>query len=142
MIIGIPTALLYYELAHRAFCVVPGSIRFALRSAGSGAYCCAFGAAFWHHWSRLGGTLNGILQGTRVVKAFHGETAWSGRFDRRITELARTGNIAESAWSSFFPIVLFTMSISTFVVWGIGGHSVLNGQMTIGQFDRIYRAIS
>jgi ATP-binding cassette subfamily B protein len=88
---------------------------------------------FWHNWSRLGGTLNGILQGTRVVKAFHGEKREVGRFDRRITELARTGYVAESAWSSFFPIVMFTMSFSTFVVWWVGGNSVLGNTMSIGE---------
>lgn len=89
-------------------------------------------ARFWHHWSRLGGTLNGILQGTRVVKAFHGEHREVGRFGRRISELARTGYAAEASWANFFPIVVFTMGFSSFVVWWVGGRAVLGGQMTVG----------
>jgi len=87
----------------------------------------------WHQWSRLSGTLNGILQGTRVVKAFHGETREVNRFNRRITDLANTNYIAESSWATFFPMVTFTMSTGVVLVWFIGGHSVMAGAMTLGQ---------
>lgn len=87
----------------------------------------------WHNWSRLSGALNGILQGIRVVKAFHGEDREIGRFERRITSLARTGYEAEASWSSFFPLVMFVMSGTSIVVWWIGGRGVLDGTMTLGE---------
>ena len=87
----------------------------------------------WHNWSRLGGALNGVLQGTRVVKAFHGEEREVVRFERRITTLAKTGYEAESSWSNFFPAIMFVMGLSTIVVWWIGGDAVLKGSMTLGQ---------
>lgn len=87
----------------------------------------------WHQWSRLGGTLNGILQGTRVVKAFHGETREVNRFNRRITDLARTGYIAESSWATFFPLVQLTMAMGVVLVWYTGGLAVIRNVMTIGQ---------
>lgn len=87
----------------------------------------------WHNWSRLGGALNGVLQGTRVVKAFHGEDREVVRFERRITSLARTGYEAEASWSNFFPAIMFVMGLSTIVVWWIGGDAVLGGSMTLGQ---------
>jgi ATP-binding cassette subfamily B protein len=87
----------------------------------------------WHQWSRLGGTLNGILQGTRVVKAFHGETREVARFNRRITDLADTGYVAESSWATFFPMVQFTMAMGVVLVWYTGGLGVMNGVMSIGQ---------
>jgi len=132
MLIGIPTALLImnWHIAICALVPVPFvlvAVRWFRRK------MMRVWSRFWHHWSRLGGTLNGILQGTRVVKAFHGEKREVNRFERRITDLARTGYVAESAWSTFFPVVVFTMSISTFVVWWIGGRSVLAGEMTLGQ---------
>ena len=132
MLIGIPTALLImnWHIAIWALVPVPFvllAVRWFRRK------MMRVWSRFWHNWSRLGGTLNGILQGTRVVKAFHGEKREVGRFDRRITELARTGYVAESAWSSFFPIVMFTMSFSTFVVWWVGGNSVLGNTMSIGE---------
>ncbi|MDR3691330.1 MAG: ABC transporter ATP-binding protein [Fimbriimonas sp.] len=132
MLIGIPTALflMNWHIAIWALIPVPFvmlAVRWFRRK------MMRVWSRFWHNWSRLGGTLNGILQGTRVVKAFHGEKREVNRFERRITDLARTGYVAESAWSTFFPVVMFTMSISTFVVWWVGGNGVLAGHMTIGQ---------
>jgi ATP-binding cassette subfamily B protein len=87
----------------------------------------------WHQWSRLGGTLNGILQGTRVVKAFHGETREVNRFNRRITDLADSNYSAEAGWATFFPMVQLTMAMGTVLVWYVGGRSVLSNLMTLGQ---------
>jgi ATP-binding cassette, subfamily B, bacterial len=87
----------------------------------------------WHNWSRLSGALNGILQGTRVVKAFHGEEREVDRFGRRISSLARTGYQAEASWATFFPIVMFAMGLTTVFVWWIGGIGVLNQVMTLGE---------
>ncbi|WP_025229680.1 ABC transporter ATP-binding protein [Fimbriimonas ginsengisoli] len=86
-----------------------------------------------HQWSRMSGTLNGILQGTRVVKAFHGENREVARFNRRIADLANSGYDAEASWATFFPFVTFTMALSTIVVWYVGGRGVLSGVMTIGE---------
>jgi ATP-binding cassette subfamily B protein len=87
----------------------------------------------WHNWSRLGGALNGVLQGTRVVKAFNGETREVGKFERRITNLAKTGYDAERSWSDFFPGIIFVMALSAIVVWWFGGQTVLDGKMSLGE---------
>jgi ATP-binding cassette subfamily B protein len=87
---------------------------------------------FWHANSRLNSALSGVLQGTKVVKAFHGETREEQRLGRRVTDLADAGYTAERNWSTFFPMVVFTMSISVFIVWWVGGRAVLEGKMTIG----------
>ena len=86
-----------------------------------------------HQWSRMSGALSGILQGQRVVKAFYGEDREVGRFNRRISDLARTGYDAEASWSTFFPIVTFAMAMSTVTVWYVGGLGVLGSVMTLGQ---------
>jgi len=88
---------------------------------------------FWHANSRLNSALSGVLQGTKVVKAFHGETREEKRLGRRVTDLADAGYTAERNWSTFFPMVVFTMSISVFIVWWVGGRAVLEGKMTIGE---------
>lgn len=88
---------------------------------------------FWHNWSRLGGTLNGVLQGTRVVKAFHGEGREVSRFDRRIKDLSRTGYVAESSWATFFPAVQFTMALTVVITWWVGGSAVIHGTMSLGE---------
>lgn len=87
----------------------------------------------WHQWSRFGGALNGVLQGTRVVKAFHGERREVGRFGKRIRDLAESNYLAESNWSTFFPVVTFTVAACGFIVWWVGGQSVLARTMTLGQ---------
>ncbi len=86
----------------------------------------------WHQWSRMSGALNGVLQGTRVVKAFHGENREVSRFNRRISELSATNFHAENSWATFFPFILFTMALSTIVVWWVGGKAVLGKTMTLG----------
>lgn len=88
---------------------------------------------FWHQWSRTGATLNGILQGTRVVKAFFGEDREVKRFNRRITDLAESGYIAETSWATFFPFVMFAMFLGVITVWAVGGNAVLAGTLTVGQ---------
>ena len=90
-------------------------------------------ARYWHAASRLSSTLNGVLQGTRVVKAFRGEVREEHRFGRRVHDLASNAYTAESSWATFFPMVTFTMSFSVFTVWFVGGWAVLRGQMTLGQ---------
>lgn len=87
---------------------------------------------YWHSSSRLSSTLNGVLQGTRVVKAFHGERREEKRFGRRVQELADAGYTAERNWSTFFPLVTFTMSFSVLIVWWVGGRGVLHNQMSVG----------
>ncbi len=86
-----------------------------------------------HQRSRLSGALSGILQGERVVKAFHGETREVARFNRRVTELAGTSYVAESSWVSFFPLLILGMGLGGSVVWYSGGLGVLRGVMTVGQ---------
>ena len=88
---------------------------------------------FWHSWSRLTSTLSGVLQGTRVVKAFYGESREERKFERRVRDLAQAGYTAEVGWSNLFPAVVFTMSISGFLVWWVGGQAVLNGRLTLGE---------
>lgn len=88
---------------------------------------------FWHSSSRLSGALNGVLQGTRVVKAFHGESREIKRFDRRVSDLANLGYQAEGNWATFFPMITFTMATSGFAIWFVGGRGVLDHKMTIGE---------
>jgi len=87
----------------------------------------------WHQWSRFGGALNGVLQGTRVVKAFHGEQREVNRFGRRIRELAETNYLAESNWATFFPGITFAVAFCGFIVWWVGGQAVLGDTMTLGE---------
>jgi ATP-binding cassette subfamily B protein len=89
---------------------------------------------FWHAWSRVSGALNGVLSGVRVVKAFHGEDREVSRFSRRIQGLADLGYQAETAWSVFFPMILFLASVGTVLTYYVAGQRVIGGSMSTGEF--------
>lgn len=97
---------------------------------------------YWHSWSRMSSALNGVLQGTRVVKTFQGERREEAKFERRIRDLAHSAYVAELGWSNFFPLVMFVMSLSGFVIWWVGGNSVLGGKMTIGELTAFIGYVS
>ncbi len=132
LLIGIPVAMLLtnWRIAIWALLPVPlvlfGVYKFRRRM-------MRVWSRYHHANARLSGALNGVLQGTKVVKAFHGEEREKARFGRRIGDLSGIGYIAESSWSTFFPMVVFTMGISVFVVWTVGGRGVLDKAMTLGQ---------
>lgn len=132
LLIGIPIAMLIvnWEIAIFALLPIPVvmiTMHFFRRK------MMRVWSRFWHSWSRLSSSLNGTLQGTRVVKAFHGETREETKFEKRVRDLAHTGYVAELGWSNVFPFVMFTMSLSAFIVWWVGGNAVLGGAMTLGQ---------
>jgi ATP-binding cassette subfamily B protein len=132
LMIGIPVAILLINWKVGLFALLPiPLVLIAVR--WSRKRMMLVWSRYWHQNSRLSGTLNGILQGTRVVKAFHGEQREVDRFNRRINDLARSGYAAESNWATFFPLVTFTMALSTIVVWYVGGLGVLNKVMTLGE---------
>lgn len=131
-IVGIPVALLLmnFEIGLYALAPIP-FILLAVRWFRKKMH--RVWSRVWHQWSRMSGTLNGILQGERVVKAFRGEGREVDRFNRRIADLSRTGYEAESAWSSFFPVVLLTMALSGVVVLAVGGVAVYDKRMSLGE---------
>ncbi len=132
LMIGIPTALLIINWRVGIWVLVP--IPFVLLSVRwFRRRMLRVWNRHWHNWSRLGGALNGVLQGTRVVKAFRGETREVSKFDRRITNLSKTGYDAESSWSNFFPVIQFVMALATIVVWWVGGQGVIGGKMSLGE---------
>jgi ATP-binding cassette subfamily B protein len=88
---------------------------------------------YWHNFSRLSSSLNGVLQGTRVVKAFHGEQREEKRFERRVKGLAGGQYDAEYSWANFFPAVQFTLGLSAFIVWWVGGRDVQTGNLKLGE---------
>jgi ATP-binding cassette, subfamily B, bacterial len=136
LLIGIPTAMLLVNWQVAIWTLVPvplvlfGVYKFRRRM-------MKVWSRYHHSNARLSGALSGVLQGTRVVKAFHGEDREMSRFGRRIRDLAGIGYEAESNWSTFFPIVVFTMWIGTFVIWIVGGRSILDNTMSLGQLTAI-----
>lgn len=132
MLIGIPIAMFLMNWQIAIWAVLP--IPFVLYAVNRfRKNMMRVWSRFWHSWSRMNSALNGVLQGTRVVKAFHGESRENTKFGRRIVDVAHTGYIAERNWSTFFPMVMFVMGLSGIVIWYVGGQAVLGKTMTIGE---------
>ncbi len=132
LVIGIPIAMLLIDWKITLFALIPLpvvliAVRWFRRK------MVRIWARYWHNSARLSGALNGILQGERVVKAFHGEQREVDRFGRRIQALAMDGYKAEAHWANFFPAVLFLVSSSVFVVWWFGGNAVLDSRLQLGE---------
>lgn len=132
LLIGIPVAMLLMNWKIAIWVLLPiPVVAFAMRLFRR--KMMRVWSRFWHSWSRMSSSLNGTLQGTRVVKAFHGETREETKFERRVRDVANTGYQAEASWATFFPLVTFLMGLSTIVVWWVGGNAVLARTMTLGE---------
>jgi len=81
----------------------------------------------WDANSRLSGTLNTILSGMRVVKAFAQEQREQNRFDRSNSYVRDSFRNVEYLGSKFHPTVGFIFQIGGMLVWFFGGQSVLRG---------------
>ena len=91
-----------------------------------------FGRA-WGRRSLLHAQLHDSLSGVRVVKAFGQEDYEISKFDRYNWEVQHAESRAERTWATFFPLINFFSMIGTFIVWYVGGASVLSpGGMTLG----------
>lgn len=86
----------------------------------------------WHLRSRLGASLNSVLNGVRVVKAFAQEGHEIDRFNDRATNLYKAGLTVEQWWATLFPLLNFLMTAGTFIVWYVGGRQVVGSVITLG----------
>ncbi len=86
----------------------------------------------WQRRSRMTARAQDSISGIRVVKAFSQEPREIDRFQQRSHEFYRAAATAEGTWATGFPIIMFTISIGTYLVWYFGGLSVLSGGLTIG----------
>ncbi len=82
--------------------------------------------------SAMNALLGDNLQGIRQVKAFSREVHEDGRFAARAGDL-REGSLAiMRVWAWYSPSMAFIGSLGLAAVLWMGGHQVLDGQMTFG----------
>ena len=72
------------------------------------------------------------LQGIRVVKAFAREPYQIERFNEEHLEYNRRRDMIITRWSNNFPMLTFTIALSTFFIVLFGGLQVIQGAMTVG----------
>ncbi len=89
----------------------------------------------WHLRSIMTAALSSTLSGTRVVKAFAQEDREIDRFGGRVGGLYDVSLKVDQNMATVFPLLAFLMSAGSFVVWYIGGRSVVSDVMTLGTFQ-------
>lgn len=89
----------------------------------------------WNAWakrSRINSIINDVLTGMRVVKAFGREGSEVKRFETANSNLYNAAVQEGTAAAKTFPFLSYIMTIGGLFVWGIGGYSTINGNMTFG----------
>jgi len=77
--------------------------------------------------SKLGGMLNGVLSGVRLVKAFGQEEREFGRFTGRVNYLAGSRYGVDVRVGAFQAIMAYAFLLPGFMIWYVGGRKVLAG---------------
>jgi ATP-binding cassette subfamily B protein len=91
----------------------------------------------WNRWSAawalFSAHLGESLAGIRVSKAFHQEEAEIARFNRRNLDLATITIREGRVWGGSFAFLNFVTGTGAYIAWLVGGQSVLQGRMTLGE---------
>lgn len=88
----------------------------------------------WRRWAGISALLADTIPGVRVVKAFAQEDREVGKFETRSKDLL-DGEIKVAGIRSIFsPIMAFITSLGTLIIWFVGGGSVIEGALTLGNF--------
>ena len=91
----------------------------------------------WDASSRLHSTLNTILSGIRVVKAFAQERREENRFGRSSTYIRDSARGVEYSVSIFNPSVGIIFQLGGLIVWYVGGMQVIHKQMNLGMLLQV-----
>jgi ATP-binding cassette subfamily B protein len=82
--------------------------------------------------SKLTSTLNGILGGMRLVKAFAQEQRENRRFTESNESLRSATNTVSITSGTFSPIMAFVFGLGGLIIWYVGGYDVLEDRITLG----------
>ncbi len=88
----------------------------------------------WRSSSSLNSMLGDSLNGIRVVKAFAKEAEETNRFYSYSQRLYEANLKVNMVSLTIFPLVGLLIGISSQAIWGVGGISVMGGDMTYGEF--------
>ncbi|NLF40675.1 DUF1854 domain-containing protein [bacterium] len=87
---------------------------------------------FWDASSKQAGTLNGILSGIRVVKAFSQGDREVRRFNAVSNRLQHSRQNVDKSTATFNPIMGLIFQFGGWIVWYVGGRDVIGQDMTLG----------
>ena len=75
-----------------------------------------------------------VIPGIRVVRAFAQEKREVNKFERKNWDLYKGELGMARIQSGFAPLMTFLTSLGTLIIWWIGGHKVIGGTLTLGDF--------
>jgi ATP-binding cassette subfamily B protein len=87
---------------------------------------------YYHMWSRVAAVLHDSLAGIRVVRAFAQEDQEMVRFNNRVNAVYTADAQVATASATFWPSVTLLNSLSTAIIWTVGGIQALRGDITLG----------
>ena len=86
----------------------------------------------WRRRSKLFDIVNDSISGIRVVRAFGRQTGEISRFSAANEDARYYDTYAETVWATYYPPLLFAISLGTLIAWYAGGLQVITGDMTLG----------
>ena len=89
-------------------------------------------------WSDILATVNEVLSGIRVVKAFAQEAKEIARFGIRNKKIRQLGIRTEVNWQIFFATTTLLTSFGMLIVWLLGGREVIRDMLTVGTLLAFY----
>ncbi len=87
----------------------------------------------WRRRSKLYDIVNDSISGIRVVRAFGQQRSEKGRFSLANEDARHYDTYAESVWATYYPPLLFVVSLGSLIVWYAGGLQVIAGEMSLGK---------
>ncbi|MDP6776874.1 MAG: ABC transporter ATP-binding protein [Candidatus Latescibacteria bacterium] len=88
----------------------------------------------WRQTAAISALLADTIPGVRVVKAFAQERREVVKFERKSIDVLRGELRVARLRSLFAPTMMLLTSISTLLIWWVGGNKVLGGTLTMGDF--------
>jgi ABC-type multidrug transport system fused ATPase/permease subunit len=86
----------------------------------------------WRRWADVSSLLWDTIPGIIVVKAFTQERFELKRFIERMSNLVKANLRVTLLHIKFFPLLGFSISTGTAIIWWIGGQKVLGGEISFG----------
>ena len=86
----------------------------------------------WRRRSKLFDVVNDSVSGIRVVRAFGRQRDEVERFEESNIDARDYETHAELIWATYYPPLMFAVSLGILIVWYAGGLEILGGTMTLG----------
>ena len=83
--------------------------------------------------AQLASVVEETVAGIRVVKGFGAERVQSAKLEREADDINAASLVAARVRADYLPFMELLPSVGLIAVLGIGGHRVLNGELTIGE---------